>query len=87
MSFDWALSQLRSGKAVYRLRWMPGWSSLRPYIRYAEYGNGREIWESVFGNVNLKPDDLEADDWVEYKPSSPGQPESPEPDKLEVPCG
>lgn len=69
MTFDWALEKLRDGKKVYRKGNLIGWSKFVPWISYnKEYGNGKEIWENMFGDVKLSPAALEATDWEVHVP-------------------
>ena len=68
MTFDWALAKLRDGEKVYRTSRLVNYSKLVPWISYNQtYAGGKQIWESVFGDVRLLPSDLEATDWEVHK--------------------
>lgn len=68
MTFDWALSKLRDGAKVYRKSNLVSWSKFVPWIGYKKLPySDVKIWESMFPDVHLKPEDLEANDWEVYE--------------------
>lgn len=69
MTFEQALVNLRAGSKVYR----PGrhiYSGIKPVWLAYKQANGKLVWDhpgAMFPTPWLMPEDLEANDWEEYK--------------------
>ena len=60
MTFEWALSELRCGRKVWRKSWYRSWSKLQNYL-WVE----KDILRGLFSD-RVKWEDYEAEDWEEY---------------------